>query len=154
MTDMDGFEIRPEDVRALLEVAETVDDMTQAERDAYDRVRRTIDEHERRTLQELEQHMVGVNTPTQDEIAEAPDLSWDDLVAEQTVSLRAEVKDADDAWQADINDRDLEQAYRDKLTELDGNLQERGLERGEDLDQELPWQSLDQSLNRGHHRGR
>jgi hypothetical protein len=163
MSDMEGFEVRPEDARALLEIAETVDDMTEHERNAYDRVRRTLDEHERHIAQQRwggpstadgEPYMIGVNVPTQDEIAEAQVVTWDQLLVTETVDLRRDVKAAYDEWQADIDNARLEEAYRDKLTDLDRNLEERGLERGESLDQELPMQSLDQSLDRGHDRGR
>jgi hypothetical protein len=61
-----------------------------------------------------------------------------DVVAEETVSLRAEVREALAAWEADIDDYELERDYFDKMDALDRNLAERGLERGEDIDQEIP----------------
>jgi hypothetical protein len=61
-----------------------------------------------------------------------------DVVAEETVALRAEVKEALAAWGADIDDYELERDYFDKMDRLDINLAERGLERGEDIDEELP----------------
>jgi hypothetical protein len=61
-----------------------------------------------------------------------------DVVAEGTVALRAEVREALAAWQADINNYELELDYFDKMDRLDINLAERGLERGEDIDEELP----------------
>jgi hypothetical protein len=77
-----------------------------------------------------------------------------DVVAEQTVALREEVREAYDAWQADLGDYELEREYFDKMDRLDINLAERGLERGEDIDEEIPLleQGLDQSLD--HDRGR
>jgi len=53
-----------------------------------------------------------------------------DVVAEQTVELRAEVKEAYAAWQGDVDNYELEEEYFDKLDRLDHNLSERGLERG------------------------
>jgi hypothetical protein len=68
-----------------------------------------------------------------------------DVVAEQTVALREEVREAYQAWQADIHDVELSLDYFDKLDRLDHNLAERGLERGEHIDEELPARWLDQS---------
>jgi hypothetical protein len=61
-----------------------------------------------------------------------------DVVAEETVVLRAEVREALAAWEGDVDDYELERAYFDKMDRLDHNLAERGLERGEDIDEELP----------------
>jgi hypothetical protein len=61
-----------------------------------------------------------------------------DVVAEQTVALRAEVREAHAAWQADIDNNELERDYFEKLDRLDHNLAERGLERGEHIDEEVP----------------
>jgi hypothetical protein len=70
-----------------------------------------------------------------------------DVVAEQTVELRAEAKEAYAAWQADVDDYELEGEYFDKLDRLDHNLAERGLGRGDELDAELP---LNEVLGRDH----
>jgi hypothetical protein len=64
----------------------------------------------------------------------------------ESAELRAEVKEAYAAWQADLSNDELEQDYFDKLTDLDRNLTERGLERGENIDEELP---LGTSLGEG-----
>jgi hypothetical protein len=186
-----SVDIPPEDVRALLEVAETVDDMTQHERDAYDRVRHTLDEHERHIAQHSwkvglsndngEPYMVGVNVPTQDEIAAAEAAGPPDILRDQTRALRGEVQAALAAWDEAYdnnwsNQDELEQAYRDKLTDLDRNLEERGITEYEDFNDDRQMgltsvtdehdralsdrlkqsleQSLDQSLNRGHHKRR
>jgi hypothetical protein len=74
-----------------------------------------------------------------------------DVIAEQTVELRAEVKEAYAAWQADPADTGLEYDYFDKLDRLDINLAERDLQRGDDIDEELPldragWDDLNARL--------
>ena len=61
-----------------------------------------------------------------------------DLFTQQTMGLRAEVTTAWEAWQANHDDYELEQDYFEKLTALDRNLEERGLERGETIDEEVP----------------
>jgi hypothetical protein len=181
MSDMDGFEVQPEDLRKVLLLIKDnqLEDIHPDEQAALVRLTQALDhhdeelaqafaqslvEHERHIAQHTwknglttddgEPYMIGVNVPTQDEIAEAQVVTWDQLLVTETVDLRRDVKAAYDEWQSDIDNARLEEAYRDKLTDLDRNLEERGLERGESLDQELPMQSLDQSLDRGHDRGR
>jgi hypothetical protein len=68
------------------------------------------------------------------------------LDIEATQELRAETQAAYDAWQQDLQSTELENDYFEKLTDLDRILAERGLERGESIDEEIPLRSLDQLL--------
>jgi hypothetical protein len=47
---MDRFQIRPEDIRALVELAETVEDRTPHEQAAVDRAKAALAEYERHSL--------------------------------------------------------------------------------------------------------
>jgi hypothetical protein len=49
-----SMKVHPEDARALIELAATVDDLTPHERNAIDRVQRVLDEHERNMEQSLD----------------------------------------------------------------------------------------------------
>jgi hypothetical protein len=72
-------------------------------------------------------------------------------LARQTVALRSDVREAYETWQADIHDVELSLDYFDKLDRLDHNPAERGLERGEYIDEELPLRELEDRMT---HAGR
>jgi hypothetical protein len=67
-------------------------------------------------------------------------------LARQTVALRSDVREAYETWQADIHDVELSLDYFDKLDRLDHNPAERGLERGEYIDEELPLRELEDRM--------
>ena len=96
------------------------------------------------THDEWKQRELGVMS-ADEAVQKADDILMDDfknfhrdVVAEQTVALREEVREDYAAWQADLGDYELEREYFDKMDRLDINLAERGLERGEDIDEEIP----------------
>jgi hypothetical protein len=60
-----------------------------------------------------------------------------------TQELRQEAQVAYDAWQNDLQNAELENDYFEKLTKLDQVLADRGLERGETIDEEMPMRSFE-----------
>jgi hypothetical protein len=99
-----------DDVQNVVDMASEIEDRTPAEQASIDRLTSHLRE------------MAGER----------------DVVAEQTVVLRAEVKTAWEALQASRDDYELEEDYFEKLDALDHNLMERGLERGVNIDEEVP----------------
>jgi hypothetical protein len=94
------------------------------------------------------QHVDGSIAVVRQSEAQARDLARQQLDVEATHELRAETQAAYDAWQQDLQNVELEYDYFEKLTDLDRNLEQRGLERGEDIDEELPLRSIDELMGR------
>ena len=51
-----------------------------------------------------------------------------------------------EAWQNDLQNTELADDYFEKLTDFDRNLEQRGTGKGQTIDEEIPLQSLDQSI--------
>jgi hypothetical protein len=88
-------------------------------------------------------------------VKQAEEILWTEFfdyheLATQTVELRAEVNEAYVAWQADVQSEGLERDYFDKLDRLDHNLAERGLERGEDINEEIPLREQENPMSPSH----
>ena len=129
-----------EDMRTLVDMANEIEDRTPQEQAAIDRL-----------SESLEQGPPS-QTPERDSAAELTD------------ALREEVMAAYEAWENDLQNTELENEYFFKMDKLDGYLAYRGLERGEDIYEEIPLrsyesleqsveQSLDQSLDQSIDRG-
>jgi hypothetical protein len=164
----ESITLTSQDARALLEIAETVDDMTQHERDSYDRVRQTLDDHDRHIAQQRwgDRNEDGmIRLPWRDKGPYVVQMSRN---GETNYLSRAGMEDLGPAFDtiehAAIfevkNDARRFAAIADNQGIAEGGKlkvipQREAVERAQArvLDQELA-QSLDQSLNRGHHLGR
>jgi hypothetical protein len=97
------------------------------------------------TDDEWRQQELG-DVPVDQAVKQADQILWTEFAdyheVRETAELRAGAKEAYAAWQADLQSEELEQDYFDKMDRLDINLAERGLERGEDIDEEIPLRDL------------